>query len=405
METKILQHILDTDVGKEADSILRSCVHCGFCNATCPTYQEQGDELDGPRGRIYQIKLMLEGQEPSREVQKHLDRCLSCLNCTTTCPSGVKYNHLIDIGREYVEEHVPRPIHEKVVRWSLRKILPYPKFFAPLMKTGQLFRPILPNVLKDKVPLAVKAIVTNNGTHKRKIILPKGCVQSTLTPNTDTAATRVFDRLNIETIVPTSGGCCGAVSLHLSAPDEAKGFMKRNIDSWWPYIESGAEAILVTASGCGLMVKDYGYHLKDDTVYAEKAKKVSELCKDLCEILSIEDLLTLGTKAPKKIAFHAPCTLQHGQKLLGKTEALLQGAGFELTPVNDSHSCCGSAGTYSVLQPKLSGQLRAKKLDNLLENKPTLIATANVGCQTHLQSATEFPVIHWIELFDHEKVW
>ncbi len=405
METKILQHILETKKGKEADSILRSCVHCGFCNATCPTYQIQNDELDGPRGRIYQIKLMLEGQEPSREVQKHLDRCLLCLNCTTTCPSGVKYNHLVEIGKEFIEEHMQRPLQERFIRWSLRKVLPFPNRFAPLMKAGQFFRPLLPSVLKDKIPLPVKAILTPSVIHARKIILPKGCVQPTLTPNTDAAAIRVFNQLHIEALVPESGGCCGAVSQHLSAPEEAKRFMKNNIDSWWPLIEEGAEAILITASGCGLMVKDYGHHLKDDPSYSRKAKKVSALCKDLCEILTVEDLLKLETNTPKKIAFHAPCTLQHGQKLLGKTEALLRGAGFELVPVKDAHSCCGSAGTYSVLQPKLAGQLRLNKLQALVENEPTLIATANIGCQTHLQSATDYSVIHWIELFDQEKIW
>lgn len=405
MQTQILQSLLKTDMGQEADRILRSCVHCGFCTATCPTYQELGDELDGPRGRIYQIKNVLEGVAPTRQVQQHLDRCLTCLNCTTTCPSGVEYNHLVDIGREFVEARVARPLPEKFMRWALRKILPYPARFKPLLRIGQWTRPLVPAVLREKIPRAGTHRAAQSTRHDRKIILPSGCVQSVLTPATDAAAIRVLNVLGIETIQPPHDGCCGAVSQHLGASDEAKNFMRQNIDSWWGPIEAGAEAILVTASGCGLMVKDYGYHLRDDPDYADKAARVSSLCRDLSEILSADDLVTLESNAPKRISFHAPCTLQHGQKLSGKTEALLTAAGFNLLPVKDAHSCCGSAGTYSILQAELSKRLRTKKLDALQQQDPVLIATANVGCQTHLQSASELPVIHWIELFDPARTW
>ena len=404
MQTQLPPSLLATPLGQEADRILRACVHCGFCTATCPTYQELGDELDGPRGRIYQIKVALETESATREVQQHLDRCLTCLNCTTTCPSGVEYNRLIDIGREYVDERVERPLGERLMRWGLRKVLPYRARFEPLLRLGQLVRPLVPGALRVKIPERQPRPRVEVGQHARKIILLEGCVQPALTPNTDAAAMRVLDRLGIG-VVRAGGGCCGAVSQHLGAPDEARAFMWRNIDAWWPHIEAGAEAILVTASGCGLMVKDYGYHLRDDPDYAERAARVSALAKDLSEILGAEDVVTLGSRAPRRIAFHPPCTLQHGQKLPGRTEALLRAAGFELLPVRDAHSCCGSAGTYSILQQELSRQLLAKKIDALEQGGPALVATANVGCQTHLATAAGVPVVHWVELFDPERDW
>lgn len=403
MQTQIIESLKATAMGKEADRILRACVHCGFCTATCPTYQELGDELDGPRGRIYLIKNVLEGEQATRRTQQHLDRCLTCLNCTTTCPSGVQYNRLVDIGREYVEERVDRPLLERLKRWGLRKVIPYPKRFVPLLRLGQMFRPLVPKALQTKIPQRLPREEVKASEHSRKILLLGGCVQPILTPTTDAAASRVLDRLGIGVI--QAGGCCGAVSQHLAAPEEARGFMRRNVDAWWPHVEAGAEAILVTASGCGVMVKDYGYHLRHDPRYAARAARVSELARDLCEVVTPEDLQQLGSEAPRRIAFHPPCTLQHGQKLLGKTEALLRAAGFELVPVRDAHSCCGSAGTYSILQVDLSRRLLAKKLDALAQGKPDLIATANVGCQTHLESGAEVPVVHWIELFDPERTW
>lgn len=406
METHIHPKYQNTRPGEAAERILRSCVHCGFCTATCPTYQELGDELDGPRGRIYQIKIVLEGETPSRKTQQHLDRCLTCLNCMTTCPSGVEYDKLLDIGRGIVEENVRRPLHEKIMRWGLRQVLPYPKRFNFLLAFARLGKPFLPAAQKAKIPVVRKGSgIEQQRNHNRQVVLHQGCVQPTLTPTTDEATARVLDRIGIDVIVDTDAGCCGAVSQHLSAAEEARQFIRRKIDRWWPNIEAGAEAVIVTASGCGVMVKDYGHLMADDPDYADKARRVSELTKDLSEIITAEDLKQLGSQAEKKIAFHPPCTLQHGQKLPGRVEALLTASGFKLTRVNDAHSCCGSAGTYSILQAELSQRLLSKKLTALEAGQPKLIATANVGCQTHLETKAGVPVIHWIELFDPESRW
>jgi glycolate oxidase iron-sulfur subunit len=407
MQTNLVSALRDTDAGREADRILRSCVHCGFCAATCPTYQLLGDELDGPRGRIYQIKGLLEGDAPTRTVQTHLDRCLTCLNCMTTCPSGVQYDRLLATGRELVEEQVPRPLAERLLRRALRLVVPYPARFRPLLRLGQVMRPLLPAALRAKLPAGGAPGPLPKRRHPRRVIMLENCVEPALTPAAVGAAIRVLDAVGIEVIRP-GGGCCGAVSEHLAAGDEARGFMRRNIDAWWPYIapESAepAEAVIVTASGCGAMVKDYGHHLKDDPDYAAKAARVSALARDPSELLTADDLASLPSPfahgMPKRIAFHPPCTLQHGQGLMGRVEALLRGAGFELLAVRDAHSCCGSAGTYSILQSGLSNQLRERKLDALQQGGPALIATANVGCQTHLAAAADVAVMHWLELFD-----
>ncbi len=409
MQTRLVSTLKDTDAGREADRILRSCVHCGFCTATCPTYQLLGDELDGPRGRIYQIKSLLEGDAPTRSVQTHLDRCLTCLNCMTTCPSGVQYDRLLATGRELIEERLPRPWAERLMRRALRFVVPHPRRFRAMLRFGQVLRPLLPSRMRAKLPVGG---TRSQGPlprrrHARRVIMLEHCVEPTLTPGIVGAAVRVLDALGIEVIRP-GGGCCGAVSEHLAAGGEARGFMRRNIDAWWPHVtpdsRSPAEAILVTASGCGAMVKDYGHHLRDDPDYADKAARVSELARDPVELLGADDLARLPSPfergVPRRIAFHPPCTLQHGQKLMGRVEALLQQSGFELTPVRDAHSCCGSAGTYSLLQPTLAGQLRERKLESLQQGAPVLIATANVGCQTHLTEASSVPVVHWLELFD-----
>ena len=403
MQTQLLDSVIASPNGREADRILRSCVHCGFCNATCPTYQLLGDELDGPRGRIYQIKAVLEGGVATAKVQQHLDRCLTCLACETTCPSGVEYGHLAEIGREYLEQQLPRPLGQRLMRGALRRLLPYPRRFGALLGIGRILRPLMPSALKAKVPLRQRVGAMTPTSHPRKLLLLDGCVQPTLTPATNAALIRVLDRLGIEVLRPAGAGCCGAVSQHLSAAQEARGFMRRNIDAWWPAIEAGAEAIVVSASGCGALVKEYGYHLRDDADYAAKAERVAALTRDPCELFTAEQLAPLARRAgraPGPIAFHPPCTLQHAQRLAGRVEALLRGAGFELVPVADTHLCCGSAGTYSILQPTLSGRLRERKLAALESHRPSLIATANVGCQTHLQEATGTPVVHWIELFD-----
>lgn len=420
MQTKLLDSLRASADGQEADRILRSCVHCGFCTATCPTYQILGDELDGPRGRIYLIKNVLEGEPVTRQTQRHLDRCLTCLNCETTCPSGVQYHRLVDIGRQYVETRVRRPLGERLLRWGLRQVVPYPRRFAPLVRLGQAVRPLLPANLRTKLPPPAPTLASararvgasaqtnaHNGTaaSTRRVLLLANCVEPMLTPGVPAATQRVLARLGIETQV--AGGCCGAVSQHLAAPAQARDFMRRNIDAWWPAIAAGAEAILITASGCGAMVKDYGVLLRDDPVYADKAAQVAALARDLSELLGPQDLAQLPSPfardLPRRIAFHAPCSLQHGQGLPGRVEALLRGVGFDLVPVADSHSCCGSAGTYSLLQPALSRQLREQRLAALQQPEVGLIATANVGCQSHLQGAARLPVWHWIELFDPER--
>ena len=405
MQTKISNQFLSNPDIEDAESILRSCVHCGFCTATCPTYQLLGDELDGPRGRIYLIKQVLEGNEISSRTQTHLDRCLTCRSCETTCPSGVRYGRLVEIGREIVDQQVSRNLLQSMSRKLLRKIVPYPQRFAIVYKLGLLVRPILPAAMKRKMPLPQRSGVTTVITKTRKMLVLQGCVQSVVTPQTNQAATRILQKLDIELITAPKAGCCGAVSHHLSAPEEGLDFMRRNIDAWWPAIEQGVEAIVVTASGCGAVVKDYADLLKHDAVYADKARRVSELAKDISEILHQENLAAVTIKqSASKVAFHSPCTLQHGQKITGVVEQILQNAGFTLTHVEDSHLCCGSAGTYSILQPGLSQQLLDNKLSSLQCGQPDLIATANIGCQMHMASKAQVPVKHWLELIDEKLV-
>ena len=401
METSIIKSILETPEGQEADRILRACVHCGFCTATCPTYQLLGDELDGPRGRVYLIKQMLEGHATSHRTRQHLDRCLTCRACETTCPSGVQYARLADIGRAHIESMIRRPLKERLVRFTLRKLIPYPERFALLLWLGRLTKPVLPTRLKVQIPAKQASGSRPDSSHQRKMLVLEGCAQKAATPATNAATSRLLDRLQITLISEASAGCCGAVDHHLSAEEPALAAMRRNIDAWWPHIEKGAEAIIITASGCGAMVKEYGHLLRNDPAYAEKAARISALAKDLGEVLAHEDLGHLGIDGQRMpIAFHPPCTLQHGQKLPGLVEGILGKLNYKLTPVTDSHLCCGSAGTYSILQPELSEQLLTQKLGNLAAGKPELIATANVGCQLHLASQSDLPVRHWVELLD-----
>lgn len=383
----------------EADAILRSCVHCGFCTATCPTYQLLGDELDGPRGRIYLIKEVLAGAPASVETLTHLDRCLTCRACESTCPSGVRYARLAEIGRRVLERQVPRPAAEQLLRAALRALLPYPERLRPLLRLGQWAKPWLtaswarqiPDPVPDGAPLP-----TPTG---RRVIALAGCVQSVATPQTLQALGQVLQRLGVSLQMPPSAGCCGAVSLHLNAEAEAQAFMRRNIDAWWPLLEAGAEAILVSASGCGILVKEYGQALQHDPDYAHKATRVAALARDPAEWILEQDItLPWSGAASGRVAFQAPCSLQHGQQITGAVEALLQQAGYTLTPVADAHLCCGSAGTYSLLQPRLAEALRAAKLSALAAGAPDCMATANVGCQLHLQQATQVPVRHWLEL-------
>jgi glycolate oxidase iron-sulfur subunit len=406
MQTKLSPEFKNTVDGQQAEAILRKCVHCGFCTATCPTYQLLGDELDGPRGRIYLIKQVLEGEAPTRKTQLHLDRCLTCRNCETTCPSGVQYGHLIDIGRKLVDERVPRPATEKALRWALKEGLPSP-LFTPAMKLGQAVRGLLPGSLKAKVPPRQHAGVRPTRRHTRKMLMLEGCVQPAMMPNINNATMRVLDAAGIEVVLASKAGCCGAVKFHLNDQDGGKAEMRRNIDAWWPYIEAeeglGVEAIVMNASGCGVTVKEYGYILKDDPVYAAKAARISALTRDLSELLSglVEALREKVSVKASKIAFHPPCTLQHGQQLRGGVEQHLGALGFDIKVAScEAHLCCGSAGTYSVLQPDLAYQLRDRKLENLNQMKPDTIASANIGCITHLQSGTATPVRHWVEVLD-----
>ncbi|WP_309674793.1 glycolate oxidase subunit GlcF [Pseudomonas sp.] len=401
MQTTLSEHARQLPRAEEAESILRTCVHCGFCNATCPTYQLLGDELDGPRGRIYLIKQVLEGNEVTQKTQQHLDRCLSCRNCETTCPSGVDYHNLLDIGRAVVDAAVPRPLGQRLLREGLRSIVPNPALFKGLVSSGQVFRALLPNTLQIKLPRRVYPAKPRPVTrHTRQVLMLEGCVQPSLSPNTNAAAARVLDRLGISVTPTREAGCCGAVDYHLDAQAAGLNRAHRNIDAWWPSIENGAEAIVQTASGCGAFIKDYGHLLSADPAYAEKAKKVSALAKDLVEVLRDEPLEKLGIHSAQRLAFHCPCTLQHAQKLGGAVEAILTSLGFNLTSVADSHLCCGSAGTYSLTQPELSRQLRDNKLNALESGHPEVIVTANIGCQSHLDGAGRTPVRHWIELVE-----
>jgi glycolate oxidase iron-sulfur subunit len=405
MQTQLSPEYQQRADGQAAEAILRKCVHCGFCTATCPTYQLLGDELDGPRGRIYLIKQVLEGAEPTRKTQLHLDRCLTCRNCETTCPSGVDYGHLVDIGRKIVDEKVARPAAENAVRWLLKEGLPSP-LFGPAMKLGQLVRPLLPSGLKNKVPAPQAAGRLPTATHARKVLLLAGCVQPAMMPNIHAATARVLDAAGIQGVVAPQAGCCGAVKFHLNDQDGGKAQMRANIDAWWPYIDSGVEAIVMNASGCGVTVKEYGHILADDPAYAERAARVSALTRDLSELLpslvpALRPKLKHTPDASRVIAFHPPCTLQHGQQLKGGVEQHLAALGFTVQVAkNEAHLCCGSAGTYSVLQPDIAYTLRDRKLGHLDELKPAVIASANIGCITHLQSGTATPVRHWVEVLD-----
>lgn len=401
MQTTLSERAKRLPRAEEAESILRTCVHCGFCNATCPTYQLLGDELDGPRGRIYLIKQVLEGNEVTQKTQQHLDRCLSCRNCETTCPSGVDYHNLFDIGRAVVDEAVPRSTGQRLLRQGLRTLVPNPGLFKPLLRIGEGLRPLLPQTVQVKLPRRItQALARPTRQHARQVLMLEGCVQPSLSPNTNAATARVLDRLGISVVPISQAGCCGAVDYHLNAQQAGLERARRNIDAWWPAIESGAEAIVQTASGCGAFIKDYGHLLKDDPAYAQKARRVSELSKDLVQVLQDEPLEKLGVRTDLRLAFHCPCTLQHALKLGGAVESVLSRLGFHLTAVPDSHLCCGSAGTYSITQPELSRQLRDNKMNALESGQPQVIVTANIGCQTHLDGTGRTPVRHWIELVE-----
>jgi glycolate oxidase iron-sulfur subunit len=402
MQTNLADFIKGTPEGIEAEAILRACVHCGFCTATCPTYQLLGDELDGPRGRIYLIKQVLEGAEPTHKTQLHLDRCLTCRNCETTCPSGVKYGRLVDIGRKVVEERVPRPLGDRIRRTTLKEALPRTGLFKAAFKAGQAVRPILSRDMQDKLQPVRPAGHWPTRQHGRKMLVLDGCVQPAMGPNINSATARVLDTLGVQLIVAPKAGCCGAVRYHMN--DQAGGMddMRRNIDAWWPYVDQ-VEAIVMTASGCGVTVKEYGHLLAHDEQYAAKAKRISDMTRDLSEIMpQFEAQLAarMQDRPAKRVAYHPPCTLQHGQQIRGKVEGVLRAVGVDVVLCAESHLCCGSAGTYSVLHPEIAHALRDRKLANLEATGADEIVSANIGCLTHLQSGTDMPVAHWIELVD-----
>ena len=408
MQTHLSEAIRQTPHGQAANAILRKCVHCGMCNATCPTYQLLGDERDGPRGRIYLIKQVLEGTTATRKTQLHLDRCLTCRACETTCPSGVEYGRLLDMGRGIVDKQVGRGLLQSLLRKALRSVIPHPARFSALLALGQWVRPLLPGSLQHKVPQPAKFTSWPTGAHARKMLVLDGCVQPSLSPNTNAATARILDKLGITLVRAQQAGCCGAVSHHLNAQEESLNHARRNIDAWWPHVEQGAEAIVITASGCATMVADYAHLLAHDAKYAEKARRVTSLMKDISEVITVEkasikSLLNSSLiPPPSSLAFHPPCSLQHGLKIKGTIESLLAELGFDLTTVPDAHLCCGSAGIYSILQPELSRKLRDNKIAALTSGAPAAIATANIGCQMHLQAATALSVRHWIELLDQQ---
>jgi glycolate oxidase iron-sulfur subunit len=409
METHLADFIKDTPEGQEAEAILRRCVHCGFCTATCPTYQLLGDELDGPRGRIYLIKQVLEGTAATESTQLHLDRCLTCRSCETTCPSGVEYGKLVDIGRKVVDSQVGRPALDAIKRRAMSTVLSSNALFAPALATGRALGGLVPANLRKKIPAPQHHDAWPAERHARKMVVLEGCVQPSLSPNTNAAAARVLDRIGISLVRAKQAGCCGAVAFHMNYQDDGRDHMRRNIDAWLPMLDAGVETIVMTASGCGSTVKEYDHLLANDGAYAARAARVSAATRDLTQVLEAEagrlvpmlEQAAAG-KPRRRLAFHSPCSLQHGQQIRGKAETLLTAAGYDLTPVPDGHLCCGSAGTYSILQPELSQQLLANKVTALESGAPAGVATANVGCLTHIQSGTKTPVRHWIEWIDEQ---
>jgi glycolate oxidase iron-sulfur subunit len=401
MQTNLAEWIKGTPEGAQADAILRKCVHCGFCTATCPTYQLLGDELDGPRGRIYLVKQVLEGGEVTAKTQLHLDRCLTCRSCETTCPSGVQYGHLVDIGRKVVEARVGRPLGARAMRRAVATLFSRTRVFGFLTRLGMAVRPVLPATLAAKLPKEIAdAGAWPAARHPRRMIALAGCVQPALTPDTNAAAARVLDRLGISLVEAPGAGCCGALRFHLNYQGDGLDDMRRMIDAWWPLVERGeAETIVMTATGCGATVREYGHHLAHDPRYAEKAGRISAMTKDLSEVVAAEagrlaPLLRPGTRP--RVAFHPPCTLQHWQPLRGVTEGVLAKLGYDLAPVPDAHLCCGSAGVYSLLQPELADRLKTDKVRALQSGLPEAVLTANVGCQTQIASGASVPVRHWI---------
>lgn len=407
MHTELAPEFIGTPEGEKAKEVIANCVHCGFCNATCPTYQILGDELDGPRGRIYLMKEMFEGKEVSAITREHLDRCLTCRACETTCPSGVKYSELVEVGRRVMERKVKRSFAEHAKRVVLKELVARPAVFKRAANIGYAVKPMLSAKVQSLLPTRpenTRGLPVGN--NPRTMLVLEGCVQPTLTPQTNAAAIRVLDILGITLKSVPRAGCCGAVRHHMNDLEGAKVDARRNIDAWWPYIESAqAEAIVSTASGCGVQLEHYGELMKDEPEYAEKAAKISSLSMDISlivqnELLALDSSALPQAKQPLKIAVQDPCSFQHALQNKATVGPLLTRFGHISVPTRDGHLCCGSAGTYSVLQPELSKELRTRKIDSLQVSSPDMIVTANVGCYGHLSAELTIPIKHWIEVVD-----
>lgn len=399
MQTTFSSKLLETVDGQEANRILRSCVHCGFCIATCPTYLLTGNELDSPRGRIYLIKNMLEEGKATAITRTHLDRCLSCQSCETTCPSSVDYHGLLNIGRRVLEKKSRRPFRLRLKAWGLRKTLQTRWLLHFLLACGRSIRALLPASFARLLKPA-RGRPWADQTHTRKMLILNGCVQPGLSPETNIAASHIFSRLGIQLVTAKEEGCCGALAFHLDAQKEGLAKAKRKIDVLCAQLDSGVEAIVSTASGCGNFIDQYASLFAKDDQYAAKAARVKQATKDIGQLLLHEDLSKLTLKSGKKISYHCPCTLQHGLKENGTTKELLTKIGLTLTTPKDSHLCCGSAGAYSVMQPQISNKLRDNKLEQLMVAEPETIVTSNIGCQLHLARKAEVPVVHWVQLLD-----
>ncbi len=401
MHTRLHESMDGRPGAREAADLIGACVHCGFCLATCPTYLDSRDERDSPRGRIYLVRQLLETGEASQATQLHLDRCLSCRGCETTCPSGVRYGRLADIGRGLLESQVRRTPSDRWFRRALRWVLTRPALFGRLLRLGQAVRSALPRGLRQQVPPRQPVPEVPTRAHGRTMLVLEGCVQSAATPRTNAVARRVLDRLGITLRSVPAAGCCGAVNYHLGAHQSGLDDMRRNIDAWWPEVESGAEAIVSSATGCGSLLAEYGELLAHDPHYADRARRISAMARDIGEILAGEELGALQVDTGVgRVAVQTPCSLQHGLRRPRLIADLLRRAGFELAETRGDHLCCGSAGTYSILQKETSERLRERKLRDLTRDAPAVIATGNVGCQLHLQAGADIPVVHWIELLD-----
>ncbi|MFN3513963.1 MAG: glycolate oxidase subunit GlcF [Phenylobacterium sp.] len=397
MQTTIRGPIAGTEAARVAEEALRACVHCGFCNATCPTYQLTGDELDGPRGRIYLMKQALEGEPVSEISLNHLDRCLSCRSCETTCPSGVQYHRLYDVGHQLVAEAAPRGWGGRLLRWAIRRATTS-ALFGLALRVGRWLRPLLPQALRAKVTPRIEPGPWPKARHARRVLMLGGCVQASAAPHFNAAAARVLDRGGVESL--EIAGCCGAVHFHLDAPEAARAAARRNLDAWRPHLESGAQEIVITSSGCATFVRDYPDVLRDDPDYLELARAAAALVRDPVEAISAAALPIRRAPAEPRIAVHEPCTLQHGLRLTGRIAELLRGLGYDPQPVADNHLCCGSAGAYSLLHPEMAGELKRAKLQALNAASPAAIYTANIGCWMHLADGSPAPVRHWIEAVD-----